>query len=113
MLEFVHNLLDLLLPIHFDLKVVTSVDEIRGDDEEPLIDFIERDRNFKLLMWSHSILLILAYWYGHLPDIVRLVRELDNIIGHSSLLGAPGAPLLLLRLAVGASGGVSTRISVL
>ena len=77
MLELFHDLLDFILSIHFNLKVVTCVGQIGRHNEESLINFIKRDRHFKLLVWSLSILFVFTNGYGHLPDIMWLICKLD------------------------------------
>ena len=93
MLELVENLLDFFSTVDFNLKVVSCVRQISCDDQEPLVDLIERNSHFKFLMWRLTILFVFSHWYCHLPYIMRFIRKLDDI-GWLSLLRAPRAFLL-------------------
>ena len=96
-LEFVHNLLDLVLTIDLDLEVVARIGQIRRHHQEPLIDLIKRDGHFKLLMGSLPILFVFSDRDGHLPDEVGLIGKFD--VGRwPLLLCSSRTPLLLLML---------------
>ena len=96
-LEFVHNLLDLVLTIDLDLEVVARISQIRGHHQEPLIDLVKRDGHFKLLMGSLPILFVFSDRDGHLPHEVGLISKFN--VGRWALLLRPtGTPLLLMLL---------------
>ena len=73
MLELVHDLLDFILSVNFDLKIVTSVSQIGRHNEEPFVDLIKRNSDFEVLVWSFPVLFVLTHWDGHLPYIMWLI----------------------------------------
>lgn len=97
-LEFVHNLLDLVLTIDLDLEVVPRIGQIRGHHQEPLIDLVKRDGHLKLLMGSLPILLVFSDRDGHLPHEVGLVGKLDICRWTLLLRPSRADPLLLLLM---------------
>ena len=98
MLEFVHDFLDFIATVDFDLEVVARVGEVRGDDEELFVDIIERNCYFKLLVRPFTVLFVLTHGDRHLSHVMRLVGKLDYI-GRLALLGSTRA-LLLSKLVV-------------
>ena len=109
MLELVHDFLDFVLSVHFNFKIVSCISQICCYDKESLIDLIERDGNFKLLVGPLAILLVLSHRDRHLPHMVRLVGEFD-VCGRSLLRAARAAllrMLLLTQLDIRSSGWLS------
>ena len=94
MLEFVHDFLDFILSVNFNFEIVSRVGQICRYDEEPLVDLVQGDGDFELLVGSLAILLVFAHWDRHLPHMVRFVRKFD--IRGRSLLRATWTALLSL-----------------
>ena len=97
MLELVHDLLDFILSVYFDLKIVTSVSQIGRHNEEPFVDLIKRNSDFEVLVWSFPVLFVLTHWDGHLPYIMWLIWKL-NIRGRSLLRAARALRLYYILL---------------